>query len=97
MINFFYPKEYHRHEDYCTWVRDEWFGVRFNFACYLHDRQYRHEVKVRHWRLTTDFLFCFWIIREFWRIDKRKILLGIIVGIIYSLGCMIGARKGWVK
>ena len=33
---------------------DGLFGVRFNHGCYLHDRQYRNEVKVRKTRKQTD-------------------------------------------
>lgn len=48
---------YKKEENYCTASPDSLFGVRFNYACYLHDRQYRNEVKVRKTRKQTDLDF----------------------------------------
>jgi len=44
-------------ENYCSYSPDSLFGVRFNYACYLHDRQYRNEVKKRKTRTQTDIDF----------------------------------------
>ena len=43
--------------NYCTASPDSLFGVKFNYSCYLHDRQYRNEVKVRKTRKQTDIDF----------------------------------------
>jgi len=47
-------KGYNSENNYCSFSPDEIFGVRFNYACYLHDRQYRNEVKKRKNRLQSD-------------------------------------------
>ena len=40
--------------NYCTASPDSLFGVKFNYSCYLHDRQYRNEVKKRKTRRQAD-------------------------------------------
>jgi len=46
--------KYDKKQDYCTMSPDGLFGVRFNFSCYNHDRQYRNEVKSRKTRKQAD-------------------------------------------
>lgn len=45
---------YQANLNYCTLFPDKAFGVRYNYHCYLHDRQYRNEVKQRKSRLEAD-------------------------------------------
>jgi len=46
--------KYNKDLNYCTFSPEEIFGVKFNFGCYLHDRQYRNEVKIRKTRKQAD-------------------------------------------
>lgn len=46
--------DYIKKENYCSCSPDGLFGVRFNYGCYLHDRQYRNEVKNRKTRKQAD-------------------------------------------
>jgi len=45
---------YLKSADYCTMSPEGLFGVRFNYACYLHDRQYQNLVKNRKTRALSD-------------------------------------------
>lgn len=45
---------YDKKANYCSVSPDKLFNVNFNYACYLHDRQYRNEVKVRKTREQAD-------------------------------------------
>ncbi len=45
---------YNKNKDYCTMSPEGLFGVKFNYACYLHDRQYRNSVKNRKTRTLSD-------------------------------------------
>lgn len=45
---------YNKTNDYCSMSPDGIFGVRFNYACFLHDQHYRNEVKNRKTRLKAD-------------------------------------------
>jgi hypothetical protein len=61
--------------NYCTASPDSLFGVRFNYSCYLHDRQYRNEVKVRKTRKQTDIDFRDKIFEIFYN-NQKPINLG---------------------
>jgi len=45
---------YNQSENYCSLSPDRILGCTFNFGCYLHDRQYRNEVKIRKTRKEAD-------------------------------------------
>ena len=45
---------YNKNHDYCTLSPDSILGVKFNYGCYLHDRQYRNETKNRTTRKLAD-------------------------------------------
>ena len=46
--------KYNPNLNYCSFSPESMFGCRYNYACYLHDRQYRNEVKVRKTRKQAD-------------------------------------------
>jgi hypothetical protein len=48
--------EYDKNEDYCTASPDVILGCTINYACFLHDRHYRNERKVRLSRKNADIL-----------------------------------------
>ena len=66
---------YNKKLNYCTLSPDQLFRVRFNYACYLHDRQYRHEVKKRQTREEADIDLMKNIIKEFKKLNKKILLL----------------------
>lgn len=72
---------YNKEEDYCTWSPDKLFGVNHNYACYLHDRQYRNEVVNRKTRKEADIQ-----LRDVMYLaykKKNKKIIGWIVSRIY--------------
>ncbi len=86
---------YDKKLNYCTFSPDQLFGVRFNYACYLHDRQYRNEVKVRKTRKESDIVLRDIIIKEYSKAGKKW--LGIIIGNIYYIVVRMFNKKFWVK
>ena len=82
---------YERDLNYCSYSPDELFGVRFNYACYLHDRQYRNEVIQRKSRLQADKDLCDMIYRAFVVADKK--IRGWFVSRIYYIAVRIFAKK----
>lgn len=46
--------DYNRDKNYCTFSPEELCGIRYNYGCYLHDRQYRNEVINRKTRKQAD-------------------------------------------
>lgn len=86
---------YTKKDNYCTFSPDELFGVRFNYACYLHDRQYRNEVKIRKTKEQADLDLKNNIIKKYERAGKRW--LGIIVGYIYYYAVKLFNKKYWIK
>ena len=87
--------KYNKNKDYCSCSPDKLFGVRFNYACYLHDRQYRNEVKVRKTRKKADISFKKSIQSEFKK--KHKPIQGFFVSWIYYIGVRLFGWKSWVK
>ena len=87
--------KYKREENYCSFSPDELFGVRFNFGCYLHDRQYRNEVKNRLTRKQADRLLMRRIEKSF-KI-KNKQFIGFIVSRIYYLAVRLIGWQYWEK
>ena len=45
---------YNKNENFCTMSPDNILGATINYGCYLHDRQYRNEVKFRKTRKQSD-------------------------------------------
>lgn len=86
---------YNPKENYCTLSPDTIFGVNINYGCYLHDRQYRNEVKVRMTRLEADRLLQRSIENDFR--FKKKEKLGFVVGFIYFLGVRVMGLFTWKK
>lgn len=87
--------EYKRELDYCTYSPDQLFGVRFNYACFLHDRQYRNEVENRKTRNKADKDFRKHIIKIF--INQNKRLRGYLVAWIYYIAVRLHSGKWWVN
>ena len=85
---------YIKEDNYCTFSPDSLFGVRFNYACYLHDRQYRYEVKRRKTRLQADKDLKNNIIKEYAKNNKK--LLGVIIGSIYYYSVRLFNKKYWI-
>ncbi len=73
--------KYNPNNNYCTFSPDKLFGVNFNEGCYLHDRQYRNEVKKRKTRLQADQDLRDFIYHQFIVDDKMKI--GLVISRIY--------------
>lgn len=82
---------YNKKENYCSFSPDKLFGVNFNYACYLHDRQYRNEVKKRKTRKQADLDLKKEIIKEY-----NKKLIGVLVGSVYYYTVRIFNRRYWV-
>lgn len=88
-------KGYDPKADYCSLSPDTLFGVKFSYACYLHDRHYRNERKQRLSRLEADKLMRERIFSRFKKKEKR--MLGIIVGSIYYYVMRLVGWRTWVK
>jgi len=86
---------YKKKENYCTFSPDSLFGVRFNYACYLHDRQYRHEVKKRKTRLQADIDLKNNIIKEYEKEGRKTI--GVIIALFYYYAVRLLNKRYWVK
>lgn len=81
--------------NYCTISPEKVFGVNINYGCYLHDRQYRNEVKKRKTRLEADRELRRSIENDFLSVGKPR--LGFLVGFIYFLGVRVMGLFTWVK
>jgi len=86
---------YNPKENYCTLSPDKILGVNINYGCYLHDRQYRNEVKKRKTRLEADKELQRSIENDFLSAGKPR--LGYIVGFLYFLGVRIMGLFTWVR
>ena len=85
---------YNKDEDYCTFSPDRLFGVTFNHACYLHDRQYRNEVKESKTRAKADLDLRDHIFKLYK--NSNKLVIGFVISRIYYYAVRIGAKKLWV-
>ena len=86
---------YNRDENYCSYSPEELFGVRFNYGCYLHDRQYRDEVVKRKTRKESDKMLRDVIFRAFVVADKKY--RGFLVSRIYYLAVRCFGWRVWEK
>lgn len=84
---------YNKKKDYCSCSPEKLWGVKFNYACYLHDVQYGGKIPNRKTRKQADQKLREVIIREFSK--KGKIKLGYIVGNIYYYAVRIFGRLSW--
>jgi hypothetical protein len=88
-------KGFEEGKDYCTLFPDTLFGVNYSYACYLHDREYRNERKVRRIRKEADKLLKEGVIYSFNK--QNKLYLGILIAnLMYFFERMFG-WKSWVK
>lgn len=86
---------YDPNANYCSKSPDGLFGVKFNYACYLHDRQYRNEVKLRMDRDEADVR-----LKENIKLAyelKGKYFLGFVVSWVYYIGVRLTGWRTWVK
>ena len=81
--------------NYCSKSPDGLFGVKFNYACYRHDRQYRNEVKTRLTRAEADVELKNNIYLEYE--NRGKYFLGFLVSWIYYIGVRVMGWRTWVK
>lgn len=86
---------YNKEENYCTLFPDSIDGVNHNYACYLHDRQYRNEVKQRKTRLQADRDMRDKVFSIYF--SKGRPLLGLIVGWIMFIGVRVMGKFVWKK
>ena len=86
---------YNPKDNYCSWSPDGLFGVKFNFACYLHDRQYRNEVKERKTRKQADKDLRNKI-REIYSF-KNKRFIGFFVSWFYYASVRMFSKRFWIK
>lgn len=81
--------------DYCSCSPEKFFGVNHNYACFLHDRQYRNEVVNRKTRKQADI-----DLRDrIYNIYKKRGLgwLGWAISYIYYIAVRLFAKGFWVK
>ena len=81
--------------NYCSSSPETLFGVRFNYACYLHDRHYRNERKHRLTRLEADRLLRK-VIRDYYNKANKK-FIGFIVSSVYYVFVRTFGWKWWEK
>jgi hypothetical protein len=84
---------YNSKNNYCSYSPDRLFGITFNFACYLHDRQYRNEVVRRETRLKADQNLRDRIYSEF--VKKNKKIKGYIISRIYYFAVRLLGFFAW--
>ena len=87
--------EYDKDKDYCTLSPDKLFGVNHNYGCYLHDRQYRNEVKNRKTRLESDKVLRDVIYKKYINAGKQR--RGYIISRIYYYLVRLFGAFFWVK
>ncbi len=85
---------YNKDLDYCTLSPDKLFGVNHNYGCYLHDRQYRNEVKIRKTRKEADIQLRD-VMYDAYKNQNKKIL-GWIISRKYYMFVRLFGRVTWV-
>jgi len=83
-------EKYKVNKNYCTCWPEGLFGVRYNYACYLHDVDYKEKTLTR---FKADNRFRKNILEEYK--GHNKIIIGFFVSIIMFLGVRIFGRKSW--
>ena len=86
---------YNKSLNYCSYSPDKLFGVNFNYACYLHDRQYRNEVKIRKTRKQSDQDLKNMIYKKFVFTRFKKI--GWLISRTYYLFVRLFGKLSWDK
>ena len=86
---------YNKEENYCSFSPEELFGVRFNHACFIHDRQYRDEVVNRKSRLEADVFMREGIYNDFAKADKK--VIGFFVAWLYYLAVRLFGGGYWAN
>lgn len=85
---------YNKNENYCTMSPDKLFGVNHNYGCYLHDRQYRNEVKIRKTRKEADIQLRDVMYTVY--IKQNKKMIGWVVSRIYYTFVRLFGKVTWM-
>ena len=86
---------YNMADNYCSYSPDKIFGVKFNYACYLHDRQYRNERVKRFSRKKADRLLRNRIIEIYKHNNLKKV--GYIIAYFYYIAVRLFGWLVWTK
>lgn len=86
---------YEKNENYCSFSPEGCFDIKYNYGCYLHDRQYRNEVKIRKTREQADLDLRDYIYNKFLKAGKQR--RGFLVSRIYYYAVRIMAYHFWIK
>lgn len=86
---------YNKDHDFCSYSPDKLFGVNHNYGCYLHDRQYRNEVKNRKTRRQADIQLRDVMYSAYKKQNKN--IIGWLISRVYYLGVRIGGNYSWLK
>lgn len=89
------PKGFDPEANYCTLSPDILFGANMSLSCFMHDRQYRNEVKIRKTRKEADEEFRDDIFFNYIIADKIK--LGFVISRIYYYAARLLGNFTWVK
>ena len=93
LLNIPFPK-YNPKDDYCSCSPDRFFGINHNYACFLHDRQYRNEVKHRKTRKQSDIDL---YVRIYCIYSKRGLgWLGYVISRVYYIGVRLFGGFAWL-
>ena len=84
---------YNKEENYCSYSPDKIFGVNHNYGCYLHDRQYRNEVKHRKTRKQADIQMRDFMYSAYEKKDNK--IIGWIVSRIYYIVVRVAGSLSW--
>lgn len=84
---------YNKDHDFCSYSPDKILGVNHNYGCYLHDRQYRNEVKKRKTRKQADIQLRDVMYGVYSKNNKK--ILGWIVSRIYYIVVRIFGGITW--
>ena len=87
--------EYDVNGNYCSMSPDKLFGCNYNYACYVHDRQYRDEVVNRQSRFVSDLALWKNIVLECWKVRKTSIIWSCRVGFIYFFFVRLFGAKNY--
>ena len=87
--------KYNSEENYCSFSPEKLFGVSFNYACYLHARQYKNDVVNRKSRIEADRFFRREIYKKYTRVNKH--LTGLFVAWLYYIGSRMFGERYWLK
>ena len=87
---------YDKDKNYCSFWPDHLFGVKYNWACYLHDRQYKNDINKR----TMDRKDADKMLRDetykIFVVEKHK-FIGWFWSRLMYVGCRLFGGQCWVE